>query len=109
MNTQWKLIVSRLKKPSVILSLVSQIASVPIVFGLNVDKNIIITVAAILCNVLVTLGILSNPDTETKGYGDDVFVCTGCGQEQPHVIVNGQLVCKNCGTVYNGENSGISN
>lgn len=93
-------IIKRLKKPSVLLSLVSQIASLCILFGFNVNENMVMSVTTIVCSVLVTLGIMSNPDTKKNGYGDDVLTCSTSGDKEVHVNVNGQMVCANCGAVY---------
>lgn len=99
MKAQWKLILKRLKKPSVVLSIVSQIVSVLILFKAPIDAELIKGIAAALCSILTLLGIMSNPDTQKQGYGDDVYTCSGCGENTQHAMVNGQLVCCRCGTV----------
>lgn len=97
----WKQnLISRLKKPSTILSLISQIVSILLLLGFNLNENLIISIATAACAVLVTLGILSNPDTEKKGYGDDFFYCAKDGKKTHHLKINGQMVCKDCGTIY---------
>lgn len=105
MMDQLKLTLSRLKKPSVIISLVSQIAPILILLGFNIDEHALMTVTYALCSILVTLGILSNPDTNQKGYSDDLLTCSNDGLLSPHVMVNGQMVCKNCGAVYQPQGS----
>lgn len=92
---------SRIRKPSTIISLVSQVVALLLLVGYDLDKNIIVSVATVLCSILVTLGILSNPDTENKGYGDDIRPCSKEGKNTCHVKVNGQMVCAVCGTTCN--------
>lgn len=60
----------RLRKPSIILSLVSQIITILLLLGFDIDKNLIMSVATIICSILVALGILSNSDSTKKGSGD---------------------------------------
>lgn len=97
--TQVNIILERLKKPSVILSLTSQVVGLLILLDVNIDSEVVTGVATSVTAILVTLGILSNPDTQTAGYGDDIAVCENCGDETQHVLVGDDLVCKNCGTI----------
>lgn len=97
----WKQnLVSRLKRPSTILSLIAQVVSILLLMGVNVNESLILSISAIACSILVALGILSNPDTETKGYGDDILHCSNDGKGTCHVKINGQMICKECGAVY---------
>lgn len=95
----WK-VIKRLRKPSVLLSLLSHVLTLFITMGLQVNEHYIMSIATIACSILVTLGILSNPDTTTKGYGDDYLICSASGRLEPHVPVNGKMVCTNCGAVH---------
>ena len=95
-----KTIISRLQKPSTILSIVSQIISIVILLGVNVDVSEVTTITAIICSILVTMGILSNPDTVNGGYGDDILECGAEGLQTAHVQVNGKMLCKDCGAVH---------
>lgn len=103
MKQQLLYIVSRLKRPKVLISIVSQIVTLLILFGFQVDENLILTATAIICSILAAMGVMTNPDTQTQGYGDDFLTCSKSGEVEPHVMVNGQMVCKNCGAVYQGE------
>ena len=96
----FKLLFSRLTKPSVILSVTSQIMSVLILFGFNINESMVLTAVTAVCSILVTLGILSNPDTKNKTYGDDLLVCSSSGEVEPHIEINGQMICKNCGAIH---------
>ncbi|MDR1705155.1 MAG: hypothetical protein LBS19_10810 [Clostridiales bacterium] len=100
MKQQLMLFVTRLKKPSTLISLISQVVSILLLLGVHVDQNAIMSVAAAGCSVLVTMGVLSNPDTKKKGYGDDLLTCSKEGKLCKHVMVNGQMVCEDCGAVY---------
>jgi len=95
-----ELILKRLRKPSVILSIVSQVSTLILLFGFNINENLIMSAAAIICSILVSLGILSNPDSKNKTYGDDMLVCAHSGKLEQHVMVDGKMVCKSCGAVH---------
>lgn len=101
---QYKLILKRLLNPSIIISIVAQIASVLTLFQLNVDMNIVETVVTAICSILVLLGIVSNPDTMNKGYGDDIKFCTNCNKYCEYVMVAGKLICKECGCAFTPPN-----
>lgn len=89
-----KSLLSRLKKPTVIIALVSQIVSMLLLFGIKIDQDLIMGASTIICAILVTLGVLSTPETTT-------LTCSSgnCG-DQPHTIVDGKLACIGCGTEY---------
>jgi len=93
-------LISRLKQPSVLLSLVSQGISIFILMGFNLNEDLIKSLAAIICSILVTLGILSNPDTKNRGYGDDILFCICDGKNAQHVRVNGHMICQKCGNIH---------
>ena len=94
---QFKIFLQRLKNPTVITSLVSQIIAILVVFNVNVDVSATTQVVGAVASLLVTLGILSNPDNEKKRYIDDIELCESCGRKTLHVKVGNDLVCKNCG------------
>lgn len=94
---QIKLLLARLKSPSVLISIVSQVAAILVLLGRVVDVNLVTTVTAAVCSLLVTLGILSDPNTQNKGFGDDLHYCAHCGAVTPHVAVTGTLICRTCG------------
>ena len=97
---QMKIMLGRLKKPSVLLSVVSQILALLLIFGVKVDESLVMQIAVILCSILATLGVMQNPDTRKKGYGDDILKCSRTGKMEPHVMVNNRMVCVNCGAEY---------
>jgi uncharacterized membrane protein len=90
----------RLNKPSTIISVVSQVVSTLLLLGVHVDQSMVMGVAAAGCSIMVTMGILNNPDTQKKGFGDDLLICSSSGKLEKHVMVNGQMVCEVCGSVY---------
>ncbi len=100
MKDQLVAYMGRLRKPSTLLSLVSQVVSILLLLGIHINQSAVMAVAAAVCSLMVTLGILSNPDTAKNGYGDDILTCSVSGKKEKHVLVNGQMVCQNCGTVY---------
>lgn len=103
---QLKNILARLKNPSVVISIVSQIVSILLLLNVHVDQSAVSAVVAAVCSVLVLLGIMSNPDTQNKGYGDDMYECSGCHEVTAHVRVGENFVCPKCGCV-NG-NCGVA-
>lgn len=98
---QLKIIQERLKKPSVIISLISQVGGIILLISHNSDINLITKIIIAVCSILVTLGILSNPDSRKAFYGDDICNCKNCHKPSAHVIVNGILVCRECGCPCN--------
>lgn len=54
----------------------------------------------IIGSMLVSLGILSNPDSSKRLYGDDYLPCADTGKLEPHIQIDGKMVCKTCGAVY---------
>lgn len=94
---QLRIIQARLKKPSVIISLISQIGGIILLISHNGDINLITKVIIAISSILVTLGIVSNPDSHNAFYGDDICICTECHKPCAHVEVNGTLVCCECG------------
>ncbi len=99
-KAQLKNFVTRLRKPSILIGLVSQVISVLILVGVRVDQTAVMGVVTAITSILVTMGVLSNPDTKKKGFGDDIYPCSLTGELEQHVLVNGQLVCQKCGAVY---------
>lgn len=90
-------ILERLKKPSVLISIASQIATILLLFNIPVNMNLVSAVITGLFSIFVLLGIVSDPTTQTKGYGDDWIKCSGCQKTSRHVMVNGKMVCTECG------------
>lgn len=100
---QIQTIIDKLKNPSVILSIVSEVIAILMLLNIDVDANVVTSVVTGICSILVLLGILSDPNTENKGYGDDLLNCEHCNKLTRHVLVNGKLVCKECGHEYKEE------
>lgn len=103
---QLKLILKRLKRPGVIISITSQIITVLLLLNVNVNIDVVTGIVTAICSILVLLGILSDPDSEQMGYGDIFALCSGCGKKTHHVFINGQLVCKECGCINCNEADG---
>ena len=86
-------IISRLKNPSVILGLTSNIVSLALLLGYKLNESLILSAVTILCSMLVLLGILSNPDDNT----DNRFYCPVEKERTLHVEVASRKVCSTCG------------
>lgn len=102
---QLKVMLKRLKNPSVIISIVSQIATILTLLNVSINIDAMTQVIVAVCSVLVLLGIMSDPKTENKGYGDDLEMCNNCNKLSPHVKVGENMVCSECGNIRS-ENPG---
>lgn len=100
---QLKIILKRLKNPSVLISIASQIVSMLVLLNVDIDAQLVMGIIAGLSSILVALGIISNPDTKKKSFGDDLLFCEHCGKISQHTVVAGKLICKECGHVYSSE------
>ena len=97
--TQYKIILKRLLKPKVLISVVSQIALILSLFNINVDMSLASAIITSMLSILALLGVVSNPDTSRKGYGDDIVKCSNCNVNSKHILINGEMVCSECGFV----------
>ena len=100
---QLKIILSRLKNPSVVLSIVSQIITIITIFKIDVNENIVLKVTISICSIFVLLGIMSNPSTKNFGYGDDILNCQNCNEDTMHTIIDNDFVCTKCGHKFEKE------
>lgn len=99
MKEQLFITLNRLRKPTVLLSIVSQIITIMTLLNISVDADAFTSIAVSVCSVLVTLGIMSNPTTIKKGFGDDIEFCKNCKIKTEHALIGDKLICKGCGTV----------
>lgn len=97
---QIQLILNRLRKPSVIISIISQLATILILCGVDIDKNLTTTIITAICSILTLLGILSDPESQNKGFSDTILICSHCNKASRHVYVNGKYICAECGCEY---------
>ena len=97
--SQLKIIFKRLKNPSVVTSIVSQIVTILMLVNVDVDHTMVTTLVTAVCGTLTLLGIMSNPDTVTKGYKDDIKLCNNCKSVAPQIKVGKNMVCEECGNV----------
>ncbi|MFI3212645.1 MAG: hypothetical protein R3Y24_04820 [Eubacteriales bacterium] len=96
---QVKIILERLKNPKVIISVVSQIVGILVLLNFDVDTEWIFGIVTAVTSVLAMLGIVTNPDTQNHGYGDDLYFCPTCNRKTAHVKANGNMLCPECGTI----------
>lgn len=95
---QLKTYLNRLKNPTVVISIVSEIILVLTMLNINVDKQAINVVVTGISTILVTLGIMSNPDTVNKTYSDDIMYCENCQKDTVHAKVSDDMICLDCQT-----------
>ena len=93
MKTKLGQVISRLKNPTIVLSVASHLISFVILMGYKVNEGVVMAGLAIICSVLVTLGIMSNPDYNT----DNRLFCVRCREKTYHVEVAGRKLCTICG------------
>lgn len=94
---QIKNILKRLKNPSVVISIVSQVAAILALLNVSVNVDVVTQVVVGISSILVLLGIMSDPTTENKGYGDDMKSCPVCGKMTSHIKVGEKALCSQCG------------
>ncbi len=94
---QLKIILSRLKNPSVVLSIVSQIITVLALLKIDDNISIVTKIVIGVCSVFVLLGIISNPSSKKFGYGDDILNCQNCNKDTLHTFIYNNFVCVECG------------
>ena len=68
LNVDWMV---RFKNYGFVISVVSAIILVLTQFGITVDNAYIMGCVKAVLSLLVLLGLVNNPTTETKGFGDD--------------------------------------
>ena len=90
----------KMAKPKILTSVVAELTSMSMLFNVHVDIGIVEMAVAALCGILVLLGIITDPNAEKKGYADDIRRCSHCQKNTSHVRVNGNMLCRTCGGVY---------
>ena len=90
-------ILKRLKNPSVLVSLSSYVITILLLTLTDISASSVAAITTAILSIFTLLGVISNPDTKTKGYGDDILICPKCGKAV-HVEIDGKMVCKGCGT-----------
>lgn len=94
------LYLQRLKKPSIFFTLAAQLFSFGL-FLIGQETLALITVAPPAFALFLSLmGILSDPDAEKKGFGDDFAYCKHCGVKTRYVNIAGKRYCRICGTIH---------
>ena len=96
--TQITVFLKRLKNPTVVLSIISQIVILLSALNVEVDTETVNVIVTGVLSILVTLGIMSNPDTVKKTYTDDIQYCKTCNKKTVHSKVAGKMICIDCQT-----------
>ncbi|WP_317854951.1 hypothetical protein [Chakrabartyella piscis] len=100
---QLKIYLNRLKKPATFASIMSQLMTLLMRANLDVDYATILHIFTGITAIVTVLGILSNPDTQNKGYGEDFAYCEQCQGNTPHLAVGGKSLCQYCGCEVPGK------
>ena len=69
---QIKILMKRILNPTVFTSIISQIVILLTMFNINVDTQQVSLAVTAITTILITLGIMSNPDTKNKTFLDDI-------------------------------------
>lgn len=96
--TQLDIIIKRLKKPKILISILAQVATILVIFDIGQEMGLISKALTVVCSLFTLLGIVTDPDTTANGYKDHIYLCDNCNKNTHHIIVNNTLVCKHCGT-----------
>ena len=72
MNANTRKVLCRLKNPTVILSIVSNLISLSLLLGYKLDYSLIMSAVTIICSIMVTLGIMTNPDKASEKAKDKI-------------------------------------
>jgi len=70
MKTKTLAVLTRLKNPTVVLSITSNFITLGLLLGYKLNESLILSVVTILCSTFVTLGIMSNPDKPSSDEKD---------------------------------------
>ena len=97
---QIKHMLSRLRSPSVVMGIVSQIIVILTLLNVSVDVNVITGIAVAVCSIMVFLGIMKNPNTKKMGVLDEIHWCEHCKKDSVHYRIAGKLVCSECGAEH---------
>ena len=92
-----KLILTRLKKPHVLLGVLSQMIIILKVFDVKINTESLSVIVTAICSILVLMGIIADPDNSNYGLCNEIQKCENCGQTTCHLKVDDTLICKNCG------------
>jgi len=93
-----KMILGRLKNPVVVLSIASQLISLFVLMGYHVNESLILSLLAIVCSILIALGIMTNP--APRGEGGDSLLCSTCEEKTLHIQAGKSRFCSNCGKIH---------
>lgn len=92
-------ILKRLRNPVVITSIISQVMIILTIAKLNVDGSAITKVVVAICSILVSLGIMNNPEAQ-KPTKTIKLKCSNCGETTEYLFLNGELMCDDDGNPY---------
>ena len=99
---QIRTMLERLKNPTVVMSIVSQIAAILVLLNVTVDVDLLTNITVSVCSIFVLLGIMSNQTTKRLDFCDDICKCPCCGKKQLCAHVAGEMICTVCGTKCSG-------
>ena len=68
-----------------------------LLFNIEIDMDIITGIITGLFSILAVLGIVTDPDSKSKAYKDDLILCSGCHKKTKHILINGDMICVACG------------
>lgn len=94
-----KEMLQKLKNPTVLISVLSQIGAILILMGVDLNENMVMSLIGMVVSILATLGIVSKSDTKPPELESACLTCTNTGTQELHVKINGQMTCVKCGAI----------
>lgn len=95
-----KEILKKLKNPTVLFSVLSQLVALLILLGVKLNEDTAVAVIGIIMSILGTLGIIQKADVDKLKADTVLLPCSNTGLEEPHVLINGKMICTKCGAEY---------
>lgn len=101
-----KAILQKIKNPSVLLSMLSQIIAVLLLLEVDVNISLVTGLVTAVCSILSLLGLWRFPFSKQKGTDsptDLPLPCDNCGSNTPHTLINGYMTCSKCGRIHSDD------
>ena len=89
-----------LKNPKTLLTVATQIVAMLILVGVQMDEEIVLTAIGMMVGLLSTLGVIHKTEASDLGICVKRMTCSRSGRQTIHLLIGGQMVCKECGAVY---------
>ena len=89
-------ILEKIKKPTILLAVVSEVVTILMLFDLKVDQNLVMTAVTSLSSILIMVGIMSDPYKKNDNNEHVLAYCPHCDKTTWHIMVDGKEICREC-------------